>query len=73
MNRELSRFFIKNLALGRRENKRLKDSARIKLKIYKKDMGSEICPLCYGEMTWCSICNMWSSNCCQDWGTCLCS
>lgn len=31
------------------------------------------CPSCGGSMRWCSICEMWSKSCCNDWGTCLCS
>ena len=31
------------------------------------------CPDCGGRMSWCSICNVWSRNCCVDYGTCQCS
>ena len=35
--------------------------------------GSAICPYCDSYMSWCSCCQMWSSTCCQDYGTCQCS
>ena len=31
------------------------------------------CPDCDGYMSWCSICGVWSKNCCVDYGTCQCS
>lgn len=32
------------------------------------------CDLCGdGEMTWCTCCKVYSSNCCCDYGTCACS
>lgn len=35
--------------------------------------GDEICPMCDGLMEWCTTCQVWSSSCCCDYGTCLCS
>lgn len=35
--------------------------------------GDATCPYCNGQMSWCGICRMYSSNCCEDWGTCQCS
>lgn len=35
--------------------------------------GDSTCGLCGGQMSWCSCCRVYSSNCCQDWGTCMCS
>ncbi len=34
---------------------------------------SKKCPYCNGYMSWCSICEVWSQNCCTDYGTCQCS
>ena len=34
---------------------------------------NSVCPYCGGQMTWCSCCEVWSSNCCIDYGTCMCS
>jgi hypothetical protein len=31
------------------------------------------CPDCGGMMSWCTCCNMYSQNCCVDYGTCQCS
>jgi hypothetical protein len=31
------------------------------------------CPDCGGMMTWCTCCEVYSQNCCVDYGTCLCS
>jgi len=31
------------------------------------------CHLCGGTMTWCICCRMYTSECCQDYGTCACS
>jgi hypothetical protein len=31
------------------------------------------CPDCGGTMTWCTCCEMYSQNCCVDYGTCQCS
>ena len=35
--------------------------------------GDSRCYHCGGQMSWCSCCQMYSSNCCQDYGTCQCS
>lgn len=34
---------------------------------------NETCHMCGGRATWCSCCQTYSSNCCQDYGTCQCS
>jgi hypothetical protein len=31
------------------------------------------CPSCHGIRTWCESCRMWSSFCCENYGTCRCS
>jgi hypothetical protein len=31
------------------------------------------CPYCYDDMTWCEGCRMYSSTCCEQYGTCMCS
>jgi len=31
------------------------------------------CPDCEGDMQWCSSCEVWSRNCCQEYGDCMCS
>ena len=32
------------------------------------------CDLCSdGEMSWCSCCEVYTSTCCCDYGTCMCS
>lgn len=31
------------------------------------------CYHCGGTMTWCDICRMYSSYCCETYGTCMCS
>ena len=70
----LNRFYLKNPIVGRRENKRQKDAARIKVREEnrKRDF-PEICYMCGGYMSWCSCCEVWSSNCCCEYGTCECS
>lgn len=35
--------------------------------------GSKQCYMCGGKMTWCSCCDMYSSYCCEEYGTCQCS
>lgn len=44
---------------------------------YKKyrygDSRDSKCPYCGGIMTWCSCCQIWSSDCCIPYGTCQCS
>jgi hypothetical protein len=37
------------------------------------DEHDSTCPYCGGQMTWCDGCRMWSSNCCEEYGTCQCS
>lgn len=70
----LNRFYHRNPLLSRRENKRLKDAARIKAKeLIKHNDYPKTCPYCFGKMTYCDGCRMWSSTCCQDYGTCMCS
>ncbi len=55
-----------NRAIKRREERNRNRIARKKIK-------GEICPYCHGTMTWCSCCEMCSSNCCETYGTCMCS
>ena len=37
-----------------------------------KNSGKE-CPDCGGCMSWCTICDVWTKDCCQDYGSCLCN
>jgi hypothetical protein len=53
-----------------RKQKR-KDNRRTKYYMYGH--GDNTCNLCGGQMTWCSCCQVWSSTCCCDYGTCECS
>jgi hypothetical protein len=70
----IDRHYSKNRTLGRRENKRRKDAARFKAREYQRKIDyPKTCHICGGEMSWCSLCEMWSSNCCCDYGTCMCS
>jgi len=58
----------------RRTTKRIERSRKHNNKLsYGYKSYHSVCPYCNGEMTWCDICNMWSSNCCIDYGTCMCS
>ena len=50
-----------------------KYKAKEKLRIYGPNHKKAICSHCGGIMTWCSCCEMFSSTCCEDYGTCLCS
>lgn len=34
---------------------------------------TQTCEYCGGQMTWCSLCQVYSRTCCVDWGTCMCS
>ena len=58
----------------RRTTKRI-DRARKhnKLKASGYYPANSTCWMCGGQMTWCSCCEVWSSNCCCDYGTCMCS
>ncbi len=33
----------------------------------------KLCTFCFGRMSYCSCCEMWSRTCCEDYGTCQCS
>ncbi len=35
--------------------------------------GDSTCELCGGTMTWCTCCEVYSSDCCEQYGTCMCS
>jgi hypothetical protein len=37
-----------------------------------RDGGIE-CDECGGQMSWCDTCQMWTRNCCVEYGTCQCS
>ena len=50
-------------AVIRRQNR------TIKHRMNKRDRGQE-CPHCFRQMSWCSTCEMWSSDCCEEYGTC---
>lgn len=54
----------------RKEKRRVNNQN--KLHKYGRPSDSE-CPYCGGTMNWCSCCEMWSSSCCIDYGTCQCS
>ena len=51
----------------RKENRRYSREQR------KHRYGKEVCDMCGGYMSWCTCCEVWSSTCCQDYGTCQCS
>ena len=34
---------------------------------------TKYCDNCGGSMTWCNSCQMYSRNCCEDYGSCMCS
>ena len=38
-----------------------------------KEHGDPTCEWCGGEMQWCPVCDRWTSTCCQEYGTCMCS
>ena len=59
----------RNRTLIRQRNRKEKWSQRIRT--YGR--GAKRCSDCGNYMSWCSCCQMWSSNCCQDYGTCQCS
>jgi DnaJ-class molecular chaperone len=42
---------------------------------YKKEdyEGESKCSNCGGEMDWCYTCDQWTSTCCVEYGTCMCS
>ena len=59
--------------LERRDRRRKKKGERMK-ESYAERRKYRPCDLgCGGEMSWCSCCEMYSNNCCVDWGTCQCS
>lgn len=31
------------------------------------------CEWCCGEKEWCPLCGTWTSTCCIEYGTCMCS
>ena len=39
----------------------------------RRDRNAPSCEQCGGQMSWCSCCEMYSRNCCVDYGTCWCS
>ena len=54
------------------KRKEARKSAR-QTKYWYYGRGDSTCPMCGGTMHWCSICQVWSSSCCCDYGTCECS
>jgi hypothetical protein len=34
---------------------------------------TEDCYECGGQMIWCTICQMYTRTCCEEYGTCMCS
>ena len=52
----------------RKENRKEKRQK----KYLRYGRGSSKCVSCGNAMTWCSCCEMWSSTCCEDYGTCQC-
>ena len=54
-------------------NRQQKRKNRWSEKAFRYGRGSQTCHMCGGNMSWCSCCQVWSSNCCCDYGTCQCS
>ena len=52
---------------------RIRRRERNRKRQLNKNLHGEICPHCHGVMTWCTICEMWSRYCCEEYGTCQCS
>lgn len=42
-------------------------------RVYNFGRGTQKCEYCGNNMSWCGICQVWSSSCCIDYGTCQCS
>ena len=42
-------------------------------RVYNYGRGTEKCESCGGYMSWCRTCQVWTRNCCVEWGTCQCS
>lgn len=57
--------------LRRKIIRKSKRTERRRLNHYKYKR--KICPDCGGYMTWCDCCQMWSQDCCEEYGTCMCS
>ena len=53
-------------------NRKFKKSNRNDLN-YSEGRKRPTCNHCGSKMSWCNICDMWSSNCCETYGTCMCS
>jgi len=41
--------------------------------LYISGRSESTCEWCGGQMTWCECCQVYSHNCCVDYGTCECS
>lgn len=61
----------KEIRLRREYARKERRQARNKLRLMNKKDG--VCPYCGGQMYYCRICDMWSSSCCKEYGTCMCS
>lgn len=61
--------------LTRQQKNKLRGSKRKFDNRFKTKYGEySDCPLgCGGLATWCSCCECYTSTCCVDYGTCLCS
>lgn len=42
-------------------------------KVRRYGRGTRQCEYCGGNLSWCSCCEVWSRNCCIEYGTCECS
>jgi hypothetical protein len=60
---------------GRRRivQRQLTRKANWSKRIIRYGRGIQSCSMCGGQMSWCSCCEVWSSTCCCDYGTCQCS
>ena len=59
--------------IRRADIRKAKRKSDRKLKYHRYGQGDSTCIRCGNAMSWCSTCQMWSSNCCTDYGTCQCS
>lgn len=63
---------------AKREIRRKANKERLSRKIEKRENDIKLrlrkrCASCGGYMTWCDVCEQWTQDCCEDFGSCWCS
>ena len=70
----MNKYFEHHIALKEHKIERANKRRAKRFKAYDERCHSNSrCPYCGRTMSWCDICRRYTSTCCIEYGTCMCS